>query len=266
MVLALMVISIAQLMLGLWFCGTIQSEISHTRNYASKARLVTVQLKDEKSSLDPIRELLSGRDATVEEWSTEEVLSKMEQEEPDLIQTVRSVGSEGLQLFPKLAVLQGVVPDEVLDQIKMMTEVARVDSSPVHHARLLGFYGHLETEIRIAVLLLIALLLVQLVVFQRIQARDTLEVMRNLVSWGVAPYTARLPALISMIFLSGSAALISVGEWICFRTWVWKYNAFLGELSLDHSLPFPWSLVALTLLALMGMATVLVYSGRIAEE
>jgi hypothetical protein len=265
-VLGLMVISLAQMFLALWFCALLQNEISHTRQFAEQAKLITIQLKDQVDALPRIKEVLEGQDATIEEWNSDEVLAKMEQDEPELVQTVRSIGPEGGLLFPKLVVIRGVVSPERLEKLKMMTEIARLDQSPVHHARLKGFYQHLGLEIKIAATLLLLLVLVQLVVFQRIQNRDAAEVVANLTAWGVPAVRARLPSFLSMITLSGFAAVLSVLEWIVFRTFIWKDNAFLGELSLDHGLSFPWGSVALTFLVVALMSLVLVYSGRAIEE
>lgn len=266
MVLGLMTVSLAQLFLGVWLCGSLLGELSRTRQYAERARMITLQMKEEKSSLDPIREVLSGTDASIEEWTTEETLTKMEQEEPELVQTVRSIGSEGLQLFPRLVVVRGLVPDEAIEKLRMMTEIGRLDAGPVHHSRLLHFYSHLELEIRIAAVLMLILIFVQLVVFQRIQARDSSEVMGNLLAWGMSPLRSRVPAFFSMLSLSLTAALISTLEWVVFRKWIWRDNAFLGELSLDGSLSFPWTMVAATFVVLAVLSVILVFSGRTAEE
>jgi hypothetical protein len=190
----------------------------------------------------------------------------MEKDEPELVQTVRSIGPDGGLLFPKLVVIRGVISPERLEKMKMMTEIARLDQSPVHHARLKGFYQHIGLEIKIAATLLLLLVLVQLVVFQRIQNRDASEVVANLTAWGVPAIRARLPSFLSMITLSGFAAILSVLEWGILRTFIWKDNAFLGELSLDHGLSFPWGSVALTFLVVALMSLVLVYSGRAVEE
>jgi hypothetical protein len=265
-VLGLMVISLAQMFLALWFCALLQNEISHTRQFAEQAKLITIQLKDQVDALPRIKEALEGQDATLEEWNSDDVLAKMEKDEPELVQTVRSIGPEGGLLFPKLVVIRGVISPERLEKMKMMTEIARLDQSPVHHARLKGFYQHIGLEIKIAATLLLLLVLVQLVVFQRIQNRDASEVVANLTAWGVPAIRARLPSFLSMITLSGFAAILSVLEWGIFRTFIWKDNAFLGELSLDHGLSFPWGSVALTFLVVALMSLVLVYSGRAVEE
>jgi len=265
-VLGLMVITLAQLFLALWFCGLLQNEIAHTRKFSDEAKLITLQLKEGGSAIPRVREVLEGQDVTIEEWKAEDVLAKMEQDEPELVQTVRSIGPEGVQLFPQMLVIRGVVSDDRIEKIKMMTEIARLDQSPVHHARLKGFYQHLSVEIRIAAVLLLLLVLVQLVVFQRIQNRDTSEVVSNLMAWGVSAVRARMPAFLSMVSLSFFAALLSVMEWSVFRSVIWKNNAFLGELSLDHALEFPWGSVGLTFLVVGVMSFVLVFSGRAVEE
>jgi len=265
-VLGLMAVSLAQLFLALWFCGLLQNEISHTRKFADEAKLITLQLKENVEADSKIREILDGQDATIEEWKAEDVLSKMEQDEPELVQTVRSIGPEGVQLFPKMVVIRGVVSPERIEKLKLLTEVSRLDQSPVHHARLKNFYRHLELEIRIASALLALLILVQMVVFQRIQSRDANEVVSHLTAWGVSTVRARIPALVLMVTLSGIAALLAVVEWGIFKTRIWKSNAFLGELSIDHALAFPWSSVGLTFFMVILMSLVLVYSGRAIEE
>lgn len=264
--LGLMVISLAQLMLGLWFCGSLSGEMAQTRLYASRAKMVTVQFKDESTDLDKVKEEIAGQEATLEEWKTEDVLTKMEQDEPEFVQIVRSVGAEGLQLMPKVAVIRGLIADESIEKIKLMTGVARVDESPVHHSRLLGFYQHLGMEISIAVAVILLLIFVQLVAFQRVQGRDASEVISNLMAWGVSGSRARIPAFLTMLSLSVFAAAISVGEWLVFRKWVWKDNALLGELSMDHSLAFPVLWVAGSFAAVIVLSVILVFSGRTAEE
>ena len=265
-VIGLMIISLAQLMLGLWFCGSLQEEIRQTRAYADQAKLVTIQMKEGEGSTDSIRQSLGESEVSFEEWKTEDVLTKMEQEEPELVQTVRSMGKDGLQLVPRLLVARGMISDGAIEKIKLMTEVARVDSSPVHHSRLLGFYGHLGVEIRIAVSLLLILIFVQFIVFERIQGRDAREVTSNLLAWGVPVWKARFPAFLSMVTLSLMAATLSVGEWLFFRKWIWKNNSFLGELSIDHSLAFPWFMIALTFAGVFALSFILVFSGRAVEE
>lgn len=264
--LGLMVVSLAQLMLGLWFCGSLSSEMARTRAYASRAKLLTVQFKDESPDFEKVKEELSGQGATIEEWKTEDVLSKMEKDEPEFVQIVRSVGAEGLQLLPRVAVVRGLVADETIEKIKTMTGVARVDESPVHHSRLLGFYQHLGMEIRIAVAVILLLIFVQMIAFQRIQGRDASEVIANLMAWGISASRARIPAFLTMLSLSVFAAALSVGEWWIFRKWVWKDNALLGELSMDHSLAFPVVWVAGSFAAVILLSATLVFSGRAAEE
>ncbi|MBU6154908.1 MAG: hypothetical protein KGP28_11445 [Bdellovibrionales bacterium] len=265
-VLGLMVVSLAQMFLALWFCALLQNEISHTRQFAEQAKLVTIQLKEQVDAMPAIGEVLEGQDVTIEEWSSEEVLSKMEQDEPELVQTVRSLGSEGGVLFPKMIIIRGVVAPERIEKLKLMTQIARLDQSPVHHSRLTGFYRHLGLEIKIAGALLLLLVLVQLVVFQRIQDRDASEVVSNLAAWGVPAILSRLPSFLSMVTLSAIAGFLAILEWVLFRAFIWKDNAFLGELSLDHGLAFPWGSVALTFFVVAVMSLILVFSGRSVEE
>jgi hypothetical protein len=253
--LGLMVLSFAQVLLSLWFCGAVQNEISMTTDYADKAHFVTVQMKDGNAPIEPIRELFADYQVGFEELKTEDVLKKMEAEEPEIAQTVRSIGNEGLQLMPRLISIRGVFPESVVDKIKLMTEVYRVDSSPVHHSRLKTFFQHLKIEIRIAVLLILFLILVQLLAFQRLQRRDLSEVNRNLSAWGVDGFQAKLPAFFSLLFLSGISFVISGLEWVGFQKWIWKNNAFLGELSLDRSLGFPlnWFIMGLVVVSAVGI-------------
>lgn len=253
--LGLMVLSFAQVLLSLWFCGAVQNEIGLTTDYADKAHFVTVQMKDGNTSVEPIRELFADYQVGFEELKTEDVLKKMEAEEPEIAQTVRSIGNEGLQLMPRLISIRGVFPEALVDKIKLMTEVYRVDSSPVHHSRLKTFFQHLKIEIRIAVLLILFLILVQLLAFQRLQRRDLSEVNRNLSAWGVDGFQAKLPAFFSLLFLSGISFLISGLEWVGFQKFIWKNNAFLGELSLDRSLGFPlnWFLICLVVVSAIGV-------------
>ena len=264
--LGLMMISFAQLMLALWFCGSIQKELSHTQEYASTAKFMTVQMKEDGVGLDPVKELLQGPDVNVEELKTEDVLKKMEEEEPEVVQTVRAIGNEGLQLVPRMLTARGNIPDETIEKIKLMTEVYRVDASPVHHSRLIRFYRHLSFEMNISILLITFLVLVQLLVFQRIQSRDSAQVMRDLLAWGVGAMQARVPGFLSILSLSGFSIILSIAEWFGFRKWIWKNNAFLGELSLEHTLSFPVALVAITFLVMIAVGLLLSFSGRTAEE
>jgi hypothetical protein len=265
-VLGLMVVSLAQLFLALWFCALLQDEIARTREFAGQAKLLTIQLKDGEEALPRIKSLLEGREVSIEEWNSEEVLAKMEQDEPELVQTVRSLGAEGGLLFPRVVVVRGVVPAEVIEKLKTAGGVLRLDQSPVHHSRLSGFYRHIGVEIRIAAAILLLLVLVQLVVFQRIQNRDASEVVANLTAWGVSSSRARIPSFLSMITLTGVAGAISILEWGLFRSFFWRENAFLGELSLDRTLAFPWGSVLFTFFLIAIISMVLVFSGRTVEE
>lgn len=253
--LGLMVLSFAQVLLGLWFCGSIQNEIKNTSDYARDARFITIQMKDAVSPLDPIRELFQEYKVSFEELKTEDVLQKMEAEEPEIAQTVRSIGNEGLQLMPRLITVRGMFPETIVEKIKMMTEVYRVDMSPVHHSRLLNFFDHLHIELRLTVFLILFLVLVQMLAFQRLQRRDLSEVNRNLAAWGVDGFQSKLPSFFSLLFLGGLSFLISGIEWIVFQKWIWKYNAFLGELSLNRSLAFPinWFFMGLAIVSVIGI-------------
>lgn len=253
--LGLMVLSFAQVLLGLWFCGAVQNEIKHTSDYARDARFVTIQMKDANTSVDPIRELFQDYKVGFEELKTEEVLKKMEAEEPEIAQTVRAIGNEGLQLMPRLITVRGTFPESIVEKIKMMTEVYRVDMSPVHHARLLNFFDHLHVELRLTVFLLLFLIVVQMLAFQRLQRRDLSEVNRNLSSWGVDGIQSKLPAFFSLLFLGGLSFVISGIEWVVSQKWIWKYNAFLGELSLNRSLTFPvnWFFLGLIVISALGI-------------
>jgi hypothetical protein len=253
--LSLMVVAFAQVLLSLWFCGALQNELKNTGNYAREAHFVTVQMKDATAPIEPIRELFEDYQVSFEELKTEEVLQKMEAEEPEIAQTVRSIGNEGLQLMPRLISIRGVFPVAVIDKIKLMTDVYRVDSSPVHHSRLKNFFDHLAVELRIVVFMIVFLILVQMFGFQRLQRRDLSEVNRNLAAWGVDGIQAKLPAFFSLLFLSGISFLISAVEWAALQKWVWKYNAFLGELSLNRSLGFPvnWFFIGLIVVSAVGI-------------
>lgn len=258
--LGLMVMSFAQVLLALWFCGAIQNEIKNTRDYARDARFLTIQMKDGTSSLDPIKELFQDYKVSFEELKTEEVLNRMESEEPEIVQTVRAIGNEGLQLMPRLIAVRGVFPESVVAKVKMKTEVYRADVSPVHHSRLLQFFEHLGFELKICVFLILFLVLVQLVAFQRLQRRDLSEVNRNLMAWGVDGLQSKLPAFFSLLFLSGVSFLISGIEWFVFQKWIWKYNAFLGELSLNRSLSFPVNGFFMSLLVVSVFGLILSFS------
>ncbi len=262
----LLALSFAQLLMGLWFAGSIQNEIQHTEKYAKEARFMTVQMKDETTSADAVRSALEGTDAVLEDLKTEDVLKKMETEEPDIIQTVRSIGNEGLQLMPRLLVVRGVFPDEAIEKIKLLTEVYKVEVSPVQHARLLSFYHHLTFEMKIAILLILFLVLVQLLVFHRIQRRDLQEVHRNLIAWGVSGTTAKIPAFASLVVLATGALVVSLLEWTIFRQWIWKDNAFLGVLSFYRELSLPSLLCFLVFLSILFVGVILSFSGSAAEE
>ena len=165
-----------------------------------------------------------------------------------------------------MMLVRGVVPDAVLEKIKMMTDVYQMDVTPVHHARLLSFYKHLSVELRMVIFLILFLIAVQLLVFQRLQQRDLNEVLRNLVAWGVNGIQARFPGFFSLLVLSFIAFVISIVEWVIFQKFVWKNNAFLGELSLDRSIALPYSLCAVTFLAVLFLGMVLSFSGREIED
>jgi hypothetical protein len=77
---------------------------------------------------------------------------------------------------------------------------------------------------------------------------------------------ARLPGFVSLITLSLFAVILSVVEWFSFRNLIWKNNAFLGELSLEHTLAFPSAMVSLTFLAIAAAAIILSFAGRAQDE
>ena len=264
--LGLIVLSFAQVMLALWFCGGIQKEIAYTQDYARDARFMTIQMKSDTSPVEPIQELFQSYTVSVEELRTEDVLKKMETEEPEIVQTIRATGNEGMQLLPRLLLVRGVFPEYVIEKVKMMTDVYRADVSPVHHSRLLAFYRHLASELRIAVFLILFLILVQLLVFERIQQRDLADGVRNLTMWGAGGVNARMPAFLSLMVLSVVSFFISIAEWIGFQRTIWKDNAFLGELSLSHGISMPYSICALTFVAIIVLGFFLNFSGRTSEE
>ena len=262
----LVALSFAQLLVALWFTGAIKSEIELTQKYAKQARFMTIQLKDDLTSVEPIRLAVGDSEAVVEELKTDEVMKRMEAEESEIIQMVRSIGNEGLQLMPRLLVVRGVFSNEAIEKIKLMTEVYKVEVSPVHHARLLSFYQHLSMEMKIAIFIILFLLLVQLLVFHRIQSRDLREVHQNLLAWGVGGLSSKVPAFASLMFLAMGAVLVSFFEWNGFKKWIWKENAFLGELSFYHELTLPYFWCAMVILALIAVGLLLSFSGSTHEE
>lgn len=264
--LSLMILSFAQVMLALWFCGGIQKEIIFTQDYARDAHFMTIQLKSDTSPTEPILDAFSAYTVSFEELKTEDVLKKMETEEPEIVQTVRATGNEGMQLMPRVLLVRGVFPESVTEKIRLMPEVYRVDISPVHHARLLSFYRHLSSELRIAIFLIMFMVLVQLLVFERIQKRDLSDGFRNLVMWGGGSLQSRLPAFLSLVVLSLLSFGISIGEWIGFQRTIWKDNAFLGELSLSHEISLPYPICAMTLIAILALGFILNFSGRTSDE
>jgi hypothetical protein len=264
--LGLMVLSYAQVLLALWLCGGMQKEIYKVQEYASVAKFITVQMKEETSSFDPVRDAFKGDDVSFEELKTEDVLKKMETDEPDIVATVRSTGNEGLQLLPKLLIVRGVIDSDAIEKVKLMTDVYKLDVSPVHHARLLSFYKHLSFELRIALFVILFLVLVQLLVFHRIQHKDLMDGLHNLIAWGVSGFKARVPGFLSILVLTALAGTISLFEWFGFQQWIWKENAFLGELSLDHHIGFPVTLFGFTFLSVAAMSLILSFSGRSSEE
>jgi hypothetical protein len=258
-------VSLAQIFLALWLCGGVFSELRRTEAYADRSRFVTIQLRDESVLVDPIKELLSGEEISIEELKTGQVLERMEAEEPEIVQTIRSVGGEGSGLVPRLLLARGPIPDPVIEKLRLMTEVSRVDLSPVHHARLKSFYSHLAFEMRIAVGLILFLVIVQVLVGHRILRRDSGEISRNLIAWGARGPQAYLPGFGAMMILVGSAFFISIGEWSIFRNALWKDNSFLGELSVDRDLAFPLMLAAGTGIGTFLFGAALSFSSRISR-
>lgn len=265
-VLTLVALAFAQVMLALWFCGGLQNEIQRSLEYSERARFMSIQMKDELSPIDAIQEVLKGQGVSYEELSTEEVLRRMEVNEPDIVQTVRVTGSEGLQLMPRLLIVRGVFTDASIERIQSLKEVYRVDVSPIHHQQLGSFYRHLGVELKIVIALILFLILVQLLVFERLQRRDSHESCRNLLAWGATPTLARLAGFLSVLCLSAIAFFVSCLEWMAFQKWIWNGNAFLGELSLDQSLHLPLGLMVLTFFGVMGGAIVLALSSRPSES
>jgi hypothetical protein len=62
------------------------------------------------------------------------------------------------------------------------------------------------------------------------------------------------------------AFILSLIEWWVFRTWVWKDNSFLGELSVDGKLDFPLVLCLLTAAVIFLLSGALAFSRRPEEE
>jgi hypothetical protein len=271
LLLTLMVVSFAQLMLLLWFAASIYLEIQRTDHYAQTAKFVSLQVKDDaflKSDLESKLEEWGVQVSrlSMEELKTDEVLAKMETEEPEVVQTVRALGPDGLQLVSRVFLLRGELTDQALEQLKLMPVFSRVEVSPIHHARLKSFYGHLGKELKAGFVLFLFLVLVQLLVFQRVQLRDLSEVERNLLAWGASYSQAKLPGAFSLFLLSVTAMVLSSLEWWILSQNVWKGNAFLGELSLDRQLHFPWWWVMILMACILGMSVVLSFSGRGSEE
>lgn len=270
--LGLMVVSFAQLLFLLSFAASVYLEIQKTEHFAQTAKFVTLQLKDPALGVEQIRELLatepksSNLPLEIEELSTEDVLNRMETEEPEVVQTVRSLGAEGHSLIPKVIAIRGEVQPSTVEKLKLMAEISRVDVSPIHHARLTQFYRHLKQELQAGFVLFLFLVLVQLLVFQRVQQRDLNEVARNLMAWGASPIRAKVPAALSLFTLSLVSMVLAAGEWLLARNQFWKTNAFLGELSLDRSLEFPWSSMGLFMLGILVLSWILSLAGRGVEE
>jgi hypothetical protein len=270
--LTLMVVSFAQLMLLLCFAASIYLEIQKTDHYAQTAKFVTLQLKEAALGADQVLELIKSESPgsklplDAEELSAEEVLKQMETEEPEVVQTVRALGGEGVSLIPKVIVIRGEVPNSAIEKLKLMTEVAKVEVSPIHHARLKSFYRHLELELKGAFLLFLFLVLVQLLVFQRVQQRDLVEVIQNLMAWGSSSMRAKLPGAFSLFLLSLVSMVIAAIEWLILSQQVWKGNAFLGELSLNRSLTFPLGPAAILMLIILALSWIISLGGRGTQE
>ena len=268
LLLGFLALSLAQIDLALWLTGGVVSELHRTEAYADRSRFVTLQLRDESVLIDPIKEILAGEEISIEELKVGQVVERLEQEEPEIAQTIRSLGGEaqgGAGLVPRLVVARGPIPDTALEKLKMMTEITRVDSSPVHHNRLKKFYTHLAFEMRIALALILFLAAVQVMVFHRILRRYSSEISKNLLAWGARSGDAHLPGFGSLLILTQFAFLLSLGEWWGFRLWIWKENSFLGELSVDRDLAFPVLLCGVTAVATLGLSAVLAFSRRTEE-
>lgn len=261
---SLIAVSIAQLLLGAWLGGAIVQEIRRTKKFANDAKWITVQTKEDRSK--EIKEIIKDFSVSFEELSTDDVLNRMEPEEPEVVQTVKSMGAEGLQLIPKVVLLKGLLPDTEIEKIKILPGIARIDVSPVHHHRLQSFYQHLQLEMRIAVGMILFLMMVLLLSLQRIQVRDLKEVKENLLTWGASHLQSRLPLFFSLIGMTLIGGILSVAEWFSFKKWIWKSNPFLGELSIDRSLHFPVLAFFSVSIALFLFICILSFSGKQAEE
>jgi hypothetical protein len=264
----LMLLAVAQLFLGVWFCASIDHEVARTVSFASRARWITVQMKSENSPIDDIRKLADEipNPPLVEELKIETVLKQMETEEPEMVQTVLSMGKEGLELIPKVVLLRGEVPDSVLDAIRKLADVNQVDVSPVHHARLLNFYKHLQLEMRIALGMILFLMAVMILGIQRIQWRDLREVKDNLRTFGAGNWVSRFPMLMSLLMLVGLSGVTSLLEWFYLRPAVFERNTFLGELSIDRAMHFPWTAALASSVAVLWVILILSLMGRDASE
>jgi hypothetical protein len=272
----LLCVALGQLFLGVWLGGSIDREVSRTEQFASRARWVTVQEKpapDAPASpssgiLAVVQELVKNLPSPpdVEEVQTDTVLKQMESEEAEVVEILKSMGKEGFSLIPRVVLIRGEVPDQVLEKLRKHPEVARVDVSPVHHARLLGFYKHIQLEMRFALGMILFLMAVMVLAVQRIQWRDLREVKENLRTFGAGSWTARMPLWVSLIGMVIFAAGISLIEWAYIHPGLFQKNTFLGELSIDRSMTFPWSHAFSTAGVMLLVVTTLSFAGRDLEE
>lgn len=261
----LLIIALAQLFFIFTFLGSAWLELGKTIQFSESAKWVGIQIQEDAAAPEQVKQVIEEEtkegEVSVELLSSKKVVEQLEAQEPEVAKALKDMESEGFPLVSTMLIARGRILESTVRRLESLPQVLRIESRPVHHARLKSFFTHLRKQALLGLVMLGCVIVGLLFAVRFIHAQAHRTVSENFSMWGASYFLTRLPLFLSLSVSVFFALLIFLLEWWFAQSKIWVKFNFLGELSLTAQAPLPILWILFSVLALLVWVGILSWVG-----
>lgn len=188
-----------------------------------------VDAAQEGKIVDEIRTNL-GSHAEIQLVPTQEFVSNIKKQYPDLGQELEDLGEEAAQIVPRYISITGVLPAGTLDQIRGVSGIESAESSHDRYRQVVGAIGAIRWVARLLIVGLCMALFTGLIHLARTNMdihRDAIQLMRLM---GANTTKLQIPSVFSGLWVGFCGGVISSVGWLTMGIWLTKHVRSLSPL------------------------------------
>ncbi len=202
-----------------------------------------VESQDESRVLDQVRQSLGAQAISeIRLVGTQEFISNLKGQYPDLSRELQELGSETRAIVPRYVSISGMLANNAVDSVKLVSGIESAESSKDRYAHIVGAFSALRWVAKVLGVGLILALFTGLIHLSRMNAylhQDALSVLRI---WGATELTLRAPSMISGVIVGALGGFLASAGWLTAASWLVHHVRSLSPMLRDlPSASFGWA-------------------------